>query len=75
MFERKLFKWISSFEGFSNGFPHLKGISCTLDYFAMPAVEAITRTTSRGMIFLVLRRIILETASSSQLWKGGFYVS
>lgn len=45
MFERKLFKWISSFEGFSNGFPHLKGISCTLDYFAIPAVEAITRTT------------------------------
>ena len=30
--ERKLFKWISSFEGFSNGFPHLKGISYTLDF-------------------------------------------
>jgi len=49
-------------ENFSNRFavlvPYLKGISYTLDYFAIPAVEAITRTTSRGMIFLVLRRII-----------------
>ena len=46
-------------ENFSNGFPHLKGISCTLDYIAIPTVVVITRVRqSRGMIFLVLRRIM-----------------
>lgn len=42
--ERKLFKWIFKSVKILKIF-HLKGISYTLDYFAVPAVEVVTRTT------------------------------
>ena len=54
---------------------HLKGISYTLDYFAIPAVEASPVRHHGEWFFSFCGESCHETASPSQLWKGGFYVS